>query len=109
MSITKCIIGKSIGNCLKLIFLEQHKIKNKLLTRITKLKIRQLIDNKNNMHSLTTQNSKIEFAELVSYLITHTPNFLSICQQHRIPSITPTVTLSSFLSNTVTMPHKNKK
>jgi hypothetical protein len=78
----KCIIGKSIGNSLKLIFLEQHKIKKKIFTNITKLKIIQVTDNDNTMHSRTAQNSKIEFAELVSYLITHTPYSLSICQQH---------------------------
>ena len=72
---------KSIGNSLKLTFLEQHKIK-KSFTSITKLKIIQLTDNDNTMHSRTAQNSKIEFAELVSYLITHTPYSLSICQQH---------------------------
>ena len=45
MSITKCIIGKSIDNCLKLIFLEQHKIKKSVLTSNTKLNKRQLINN----------------------------------------------------------------
>ncbi len=59
---------KSIGNSLKLTFLEQHEIKKILLASITKLKIIQLIDNDNTMHSQTAQNSKIEFAEHVTYL-----------------------------------------
>ncbi len=63
MSITKCIIGNQARNFKKKYF----------LTSITKLKIIQLIDNDNTMHSQTAQNPKIEFAELVSYLITHTP------------------------------------
>ncbi len=49
------------------------KLKKKLFTSITKLKIIQLIDNDNIMHSRTAQNPKIEFAELVSNLITLIP------------------------------------
>jgi len=64
---------KSIGNSLKQTFLEQHKIKKILFTSITKLKIIPLIDNDNIIHSQTAQNPKIEFAELVSYLITLIP------------------------------------
>ena len=41
---------KSIGNSLKLTFLEQHKIK-KTFTSITKLKIIQLTDDNNNYNA----------------------------------------------------------
>jgi hypothetical protein len=39
----------------------------------TDLGVKLLIDNDNIIHSRTTQNPKIEFVELVSYLITRIP------------------------------------